>query len=33
MLVVINQDKDRITIYSRKVQEYDIYSYNGEEDD
>lgn len=33
MLVVINQDKDRITIYSRKVQEYDIYSYDGEEDD
>lgn len=33
MLVVINQDKDRITIYSRKVQEYDIYDYEGEEDD
>ncbi len=33
MLVVINQDKDRITIYSRKMQEYDIYDYEGEEDD
>lgn len=33
MLVVIDQNKDRITIYSRKVQEYDIYSYDGEEDD
>lgn len=33
MLVVINQDKDRITVYSREMQEYDIYDYDGEEDD
>ena len=33
MLVVINEDKDRITIYSNEIQEYDIYEYEGRERD
>lgn len=33
ILVVINGDKDVITIYSKSTQEYDIVEYLGEEDD
>lgn len=33
MLVVINLDKERFTIYSTEIQEYDIYEYEGDEDD
>ena len=33
VLVVFNGDKDRITIYSEKIQEYDIYENNGREKD
>lgn len=33
MLVVINEDKDRITIYSNEIQEYDIYEYDGNNKD
>ena len=33
MLVVFNGDKDRITIYSERIQEYDIYESEGRERD
>lgn len=33
MLVVISLDRDIINIYSETVQEYDIYKYDGEEND
>ena len=33
MLVVINLDKDRITIYSNEIQEYDIYEYERDDND
>lgn len=33
ILVVINMDKDVITIYSKSTQEYDIIEYLGEEND
>ena len=33
MLVVISVDRNLINIYSDTMQEYDIYEYNGEEED
>lgn len=33
MLVVISLDRNIINIYSETMQEYDIYEYNGEEND
>lgn len=33
VLVVINEDKDRITIYSNETQEYDIINQSGEDED